>query len=197
MSRNQTTPAPELPRRRQRLVVALALGAALALAGSGCGGGGEESPSEAEKADDIAILNTALGYELAAVDAYTRALPLLRGEAFDTARRFRAQEQEHVDAITKALRGLGGRADPEEVEFDPASPKTRADALTLAYDQVSAAIAEDMSAVAGLTATWPRALLTSIAANEAQQLAVLRQALGADPVPEAFENGEIPPPGTG
>jgi bacterioferritin (cytochrome b1) len=180
---------------RKRITFALAV--ALSLAIAGCGGGGEESPSEAEKADDIAILNTALGYELTAIDAYTRALPLLRGTTLDTAREFRAQEQEHVDAITKVIRGLGGRTDAEAAELDPASPQTRADALTLAYSYVSAAIAEDMSALANLTATWPRALLTSIAANEAQQLAVLRQALGAAPVPEAFENGEVPPPGTG
>jgi bacterioferritin (cytochrome b1) len=186
------------------LVFALALG----LVVPGCGGGGDESSSEREKADDIAILNTSLGYELAAVDAYTRALPLLRGETLDTAREFRAQEQEHVNAITKAIRGLGGRTDAEVIDpselgcnaneghypSDALHPSAD-DALTLVYCQVSAAIAEDMSAVASLTATWPRALLASIAANEAQQLAVLRQALGADPVPEAFENGETPLPG--
>ena len=188
------------------LVVALALASA-GLFAPGCGGESDQSAAEAEKADDIAILNTALGYELAAVDAYSRALPLLGGETLATAREFRAQEQEHVNAITKALRGLGGRTAPEP----PESPGCNANdgynpsnalhlgggALTLVYCQVSAAIAEEMSAVANLTASWPRALLTSIAADEAQQLAVLRQALGADPVPEAFENGEIPPPGTG
>ncbi len=66
------------------------------------------------------------------------------------------------------------------------------DALTLVYCQVSAAIAEDMAAVSKLTGHWPRALIAMIAANEAQQLAVLREALGADPVPDAFENGETP-----
>jgi bacterioferritin (cytochrome b1) len=180
--------------------IMFALVVTLALAAGGCGGGGDESPSEAEKADDIAILNTALGYELTVVDAYTRALPLLRGEILDVAREFRAQEQEHVNAITKAIRGLGGRTDAEAAEFDPTGLKTRADALALAYEQVSAAIAEDMSAVANLSSSWPRALLTSIAANEAQQLTVLRQALDADlaaSVPEAFENGETPPPGKG
>jgi hypothetical protein len=184
--------------RRPQFAAALVLAALVfALFAAGCGGGGDESPSEAEKADDVAILNTALGYELTAVDAYTRALPLLRGEDLATAREFRAQEQEHVNAITKAIRGLGGKTDGEAADLDPTGLKTRADALTLAYDQVSAAIAEDMSAVANLTSSWPRALLTSVAANEAQQLTVLRQALGAPPVPEAFENGEIPPPGTG
>ena len=168
-----------------------------------CGGGGDESPSEAEKADDIAILNTALGYELTAVDAYTHALPLLRGATLDTVRRFRAQEQEHVDAITKALRGLGGRADPEPADARARHRGTKRDNTLLTCGRrshprlrlVSAAIAEDMSAVANLTATWPRALLTSIAANEAQQLAVLRQALGAEPCPGGIRERRRLPPG--
>lgn len=187
----------------KRITFALAVALALASVGlfaPGCGGESDQSAAESEKADDIAILNTALGYELTAVDAYTRALPLLKGETLGVAREFRAQEQEHVNAIVKAIRGLGGRTDPEPVDLDPPGPKTHADALSLAYDQVSAAIAEDMAAVAGLNASWPRALLTSIAADEAQQLTVLRQALGADPaaaVPEAFENGETPTPDTG
>jgi rubrerythrin len=180
---------------------------ALALALAGCGGEGDDPPSEGEKADDIAILNTALGYELTAVDAYSGALPLLRGETLTVVREFRAQEQEHVNAITKAIRGLNGRADPQPPELgrnafssyskENALRPAAADALALAYERVSAAIAEDMSAVANLTASWPRALLTSVAANEAQQLTVLRQALGAGPaasVPEAFENGETPLP---
>jgi bacterioferritin (cytochrome b1) len=219
--RNRIMPGHELPadgpksrdigdfsaRRRGVLAVFVLV---LAFVAVGCGGGGEEPPSEGEKADDIAILNTALGYELTVVDAYGRALPLLRGETLAVAREFRAQEQEHINAIVKAIRGLGGRTDAESP--DPSELGCNAydsyrmsnalhpsvdDALALVYCQVSAAIAEDMSAVANLTASWPRALLTSIVANEAQQLAVLRQALGADPVPEAFENGEIPPPGAG
>jgi Ferritin-like domain len=205
MLRNQTTPTPKLLAKRLPPVAALALAVALVLVGSGCGGGGDESPSASEKADDIAILNTALGYELAAVDAYTRALPLLRGETLDTARRFRAQEQEHVDAITKALRGLNGRTDPEsptelgcnanasQYMANALHPSANA-ALVPVYCQVSASITEDMAAVSRLTAPWPRTLITMIAANEAQQLAVLRRALGAEPVPEAFENGETPLP---
>jgi len=174
-----------------------ALAMAFALFVTGCGGGGSDSPSESEKADDIAILNTALGYELTAVDAYTRGLSRLRGESLDVAREFRAMQQEHLNALTKAIRGLGGRTDVEPADLDLTGVKTPADALSFIYDQVSAAIAEDMSAVAGLNAPWPRSLLASIAANEAQQLTVLRQAFGDDAivsVPYAFEKGETPPP---
>jgi len=194
------------------LAVALALASA-GLFAPGCGGESDQSAAEAEKVDDIAILNTALGYEMATVDAYTQALALLRGEDLTLARELRAQQQEHVNAITKAIRGLGGRTDPEPPELDVTNPgcnvlspnegdktlhRLRADALTLVYCQVSAAIAEDAAGVANLNSSWPRALLTSIAANEAQQLTLLRQALGAEgaaSVPEAFEKGETPLPG--
>jgi hypothetical protein len=180
---------------------ALAMALALASAGlfaPGCGGESDQSASEAEKDDDIAILNTALGYEMVTIDAYTQALALLRGEDLDLARELRAQQQEHVNAITKAIRGLGGRADPEPIAVTLIAPADRDAALSLAYERISAAIAEDAAAVANLNSSWPRALLISIAANEAQQLTLLRQALGAEgaaSVPEAFENGETPLPG--
>jgi len=178
------------------LAVALALASA-ALFAPGCGGESDQSAAEAEK-DDIAILNTALGYAMVTVDAYTQALPLLRGEDLTLARELRAQQQEHLNAITKAIRGLGGRADPEPIAVPLIAPADRDAALSLAYERVSAAIAEAAAAIANLNSSWPRALLTSIAANEAQQLTLLRQALGAEgaaSVPEAFENGETPLPG--
>jgi hypothetical protein len=192
------------------LAVALAL-ASIALFAPGCGGESDQSAADAEKANDIAILNTALGYEMVAVDAYTQALALLRGEDLALARELRAQQQEHVNAITKVIRGLGGRTDPEPIEpgcnandsYDMSNALHRdgggqAEALTLVYCQVNAAIAEDMAAVSKLANRWPRTLIAMIAANEAQQLTLLRQALGVEgaaSVPEAFENGETPPPG--
>ena len=60
-----------------------------------------------------------------------------------------------------------------------------------------ATIDEELSAIAKLEASWPRALLASTVANQAQHLTLLRQALGAGPlasVPEPFENGTAPPP---
>ncbi len=57
--------------------------------------------------------------------------------------------------------------------------------------------------ISNLTAPWPRSLLGSIAANQAQHLVVLRQALGADAaesIPKAFEDGtglRPDPPGAG
>jgi Ferritin-like domain len=182
---------------RGRLVRrALALGTAAALlAGlAGCGGG--DDPAADRKAN-VEVLNVILGRQLAAVDAYAEALPLLRGAERATARRFRAQEQEHVDATTKTLRGLEGEADPVPEEIGVGRLKSRGDAFRFLYGLESATINAELAAVGDLTIDWPRKIVASMAANQAQRLVLIRRALGARPaetVPEAFETGETPAP---
>jgi rubrerythrin len=178
-----------------RPVVSLAVVLALVLAG--CGDGGGTTTAVPDKAADAETLNNVLTRELAAIRAYERTLPLLHGPALTAAREFRAAEQEHVDAIVKALRGLGEKAVPEEEEIESEDLKTQADALAFLYEVESVSIANNLRAISHLTAPWPRSLLGSIAANQAQHLVVLRQALGADEaesIPEAFEDGTSPPP---
>jgi len=174
-----------------------ALGAAFALALCGCGDKGGSSATDSEKAGDVGVLNTALSQELTAVDAYTRGLPLLHGEALAVGRRFRTQEQEHADAITRAIRGLGGKSEIEKNPLDYTGLKTQAGFLALAYEEENALIAFYMNAIPKLETTAPRPLLAAIAANEAEHLVVLRRELGARPdelAPEAFETGEVPAP---
>lgn len=150
-----------------------------------------------DKAADAEVLNRVLGRELAAIDAYDRVLPRLRGADLALARQFRSQEQEHVDAILKALRGLGAKAEPEEEEIERSGLKSRDDVLDFLYEVESASIDQGLFATANLIAPWPRKLVGSIVANQAQHLVLLRRALGARPlalVPEGFENGTSPPP---
>jgi hypothetical protein len=74
---------------------------------------------------------------------------------------------------------------------------TRAESLEFLYEMESATLDAELGAVGKLTVDWPRPLLASMAANNAQHLVRLRQALGAKPletVPSAFETGEIPAP---
>jgi Ferritin-like domain len=180
--------------------IAAILVTAVALTFAGCGGGGGTPTTESDKVADTQILNYVLSRELTAIDAYTRGLPTLRGRMLAAGRQFRSQEQEHVDAIIKAIRGLGGKTDAEAAPFDAPAPKTQAGALAFVYGVESSTIRNHIAEIVKLTTTWPRSLLTSIVANEAQQLVVLRGGLGATPlgaVPEAFEPGNIPPPGTG
>jgi hypothetical protein len=180
-----------------RALLVLATAMTLAVALGGCGGDGDASAAEEEKAADIAILNDVLGRQLSAVDAYDAVLPGLRGQPLAAARLFRAQEQEHVDSIVKALRGLGGRAEPQPEEIDADELKTEADRLRFLYELESATIDAELDAISNLTESWPRTLLGTTVANQAEHLVLLRRALGASPleaVPEAFEDGTTPAP---
>jgi rubrerythrin len=186
-------------RRRDigRAAVVFAL-AASALCVIGCGGDGHDATSDSEKAADVEVVNAALGQELTAVDAYTRGIALLHGSMLAVGREFRGQDQEHVDALTKAIRGLGGEVEAEASELEGSRPKSQADALGLAYEEENAALAYYLDAERRLQTTAPRALAASIAASHAQHLVVLRQGLGAAlpaAAPEAFEPGDLPPPG--
>jgi hypothetical protein len=179
----------------RRLVAGLFV--ALVLFSAGCGGGGTTTTAVTDKAADAETLNNVLGRELAAVRAYERTLPLLHGPALASAREFRAQEQEHSDAVVKALRGLGEKAEPEAEEIESEGLKTQAEALAFLYEVESVSVAYALRAISHLTSGWPRALLGSIAANQAQHLVVLRRALGADAaesIPGAFEDGTSPAP---
>jgi hypothetical protein len=183
----------------RRGLLALA-GCALAAAVlAGCGGsGGATTTAVPDKAADTEILDGVLSRQIGAVAAYERALPALRGRALASAREFHAQEQEHVDAIVKALRGLGSKATSEPEEIESSGLGTQAGSLAFLYEVESVSIAYELSAVSKLTAPWPRALLGSIAANQAQHLVVLRRALGAgadELIPKAFESGTTPAPG--
>lgn len=179
--------------RRALVLVALVTGLAMSLVS--CGGGDGESAVDPEA--DAAVLNEILGRQLAAVEAYGEALPALRGADLAMARRFRVQEQEHVDATTKTLRGLEEPADPVAETIDAGPLETRDDALDFLYRLESATIDAELSAVGRLTVSWPRPLVAAMAANQAQRLVLIRRELGAKPleaVPEAFETGETSAP---
>ena len=139
--------------------------AGVSLVVAGCGGG-DERDLRAPAATDVDVLNAALDLEHAAVAAYREAVPLLYGEIRPAGRRFLDQERAHARALTHAIRRLGGTPNR------PGRPTTYLDALRKLAD--------------------PRLRHTAgtIVAAEAQQLVVLRQALGREGVPDAFERGE-------
>ncbi len=169
---------------------------ATVIAGSlvACGGG---SDSAIDQEGDVEVLNEILARQLAAVDAYGEVLSALRGADLAAAREFLSQEQEHVDATMKTLRGLEGDADPPAETIEAEGVEGRRDALEFLYEMESATIDAELSAVAKLTIAWPRPLVAAMAGNQAQRLVLIRRALGAAPletIPEAFETGETPAP---
>jgi hypothetical protein len=178
--------------------VAVFLVVAMAVLASGCGKPGRGAETDSEKAADVEVLNAVLAQELTTVAAYELALPHLHGPMLAVARDFREQDQVHVDALTKGIRGLGGEIEAEAEELEPPGPHDQAEALALAYEEENAALSEAQSGVAHLVFTAPRTLASALAASHAQHLAILRQGLGAGlagAVPNAFEPGDQPPPG--
>jgi len=184
-------------RAMRRALLLGALVATLAAALSACGVGGASTSATAEKEADVKVLNETLARQSAVVAAYGQVLPDLRGADLAAARQFRAQEQEHADATTKILRGIGGEAEPPAETIEVHDLKTRADALNFLYEMESSTIDAELSAVGKLHVDWPRPQIAAMAANGAQRLVLIRRALGAKPletVPEAFETGETPAP---
>lgn len=181
---------------RAAAVLALVLTAALVCVG-GCGDSGRGAETDPEKGSDAAILNEALAHELTLLDAYTHGRGIMRGPQRAVRRQLRAQEQEYVDAVTKAIRGLGGDTEAEPEELDLTDVETEADLLTLLYELESSALAFYIDAAPRLYTSAPRTLSASLAAGHAQHLVVLRQGLGlgvAASVPEGFDGGEVPLP---
>ncbi len=183
---------------------------------AGCGGGGSSgapaasapaptgtatdvstpTPSAQQSADG-ALLDKVLARQEAAVAAYAKVGPTLPPRLARMAAYFRAQEQEHVDAVLKAMRGLGVAAEPTAEPLEPGELRSIRDRLEFLYEVESATIDEELSAISKLEASWPRSLLASTVANQAQHLTLLRRALGAPPlaqIPVPFEDGTFPPP---
>jgi hypothetical protein len=177
---------------------ALLLGLLVIAAASGlvaCGGGSGDSTTDRE--GDARVLNELLGRQLAAVEVYESVVLVLHGPDLAAARTLLAQEQEHVDATTKTLRGLDAEADPPKETIEFGQIGGRDEVVELLYEMESATIDSLLHAVAKLTIAWPRPLVASMAANQAQRLVLIRRALGAGPlesIPEAFEAGETAAP---
>ena len=112
----------------------------------------------------------------------------LAPELRQLARHLRDQEREHADGLAQALRGLGGRRPPTPAEPVPRPPAR--DFGPFAIELENRLISAYYHAMPRLSPGL-RQPLASIMACEAQHLVVLRQALGRDPLPQAFETGRF------
>jgi hypothetical protein len=197
-----TSPNRITSRGAKRLGVCVAVVAALAGV-AGCGGGGSTTGATATDAAppttsmDGELLDQVLARQEGAVAAYSEVIAQLSPRYAHMATYFRRQEQEHVDATIRSLRGLDAPATKEPEQIDVGELKTDEERLVFLYELESGTIDEELSANAKLEAPSPRSVLASTVAVQAQHLTLLRQALGAGPlasVPSPFEDGHTPPP---
>jgi rubrerythrin len=136
--------------------------------------------------DDRAIVTAAVDLEQRAAAAYDFAAAggKLPPALARLAKHLRDQEEEHADGLARALRELGGRrpARPERPVTTPTGRAFGAFALQLENRLIRAYYEAMPRLRPGL-----RQPLGSIMACEAQHLVVLREALGREPLPAAFE----------
>lgn len=141
-------------------------------------------------AQDIRILNTAVAAEHEAVAAYQVGAEsgLLGKDVLKVAVTFQGHHKEHVDALARAVRSLGGEAaDPlPDYGFPLHKLKSQSDVLQFAAGLERGAVSAYAGAIPVFDNRDLSAAAASILADEAMHWAVLRHALGLDPVPGAF-----------
>lgn len=146
---------------------------------------------------DAQILAGAIGLEQTAVFVYgaARANGKLGPAAKAVASRLGDQEQEHADALSRALEDLGGTPPGPPAAADVeglAAARSQEDILRFAVELENMAVMAYVDAHMKLQSPELLKTGTQIMANEGQHLVLLRQALGATPaqsVPSAFEAG--------
>lgn len=146
--------------------------------------------SKGAGAGDVRILNTALGAELEAVAAYQVGAEsgLLQKPVLALAVQFQGHHKEHADLLASTVQKLGGRpvAAKSKYSFPVEALKTQADVLRFAASLEQGAVSAYLGAVPLFGSRDLSKAAASILGDEAMHWAILRNALGEDPVPVAF-----------
>jgi rubrerythrin len=180
-----------IPSRRAFLGQSGALLSASAVALlAGCESLAANSAGGGDGAGDIAILNTALGAELEAVAAYQLGADsgLLETPVKAVAVKFQGHHKEHADVLAGTVRKLGGSpvGPKPRYDFPVESLKSQSDVLRFAAQLEKGAVSAYLGAVPVFANRDLSKAAASILGDEAMHWAILRQALGEDPVPSAF-----------
>jgi len=145
--------------------------------------------TNANPANDVAILNTALAAELEAIAAYGvgAGSGLLKGPVLALATTFQGHHKQHADVLAGAVGKLGGKPAIAKAKYDfPVELKNQNDVLRFAAGLEKGAVSAYLGAVPLFKDRELSKAAASILGDEAMHWAVLRQALGDEPVPAAF-----------
>lgn len=139
---------------------------------------------------DVKILNAALAAELQAIAAYQVGAEsgLLTPAVKSLALEFQGHHKAHADVLAGTVKKLGGSAATAQGKYDfPVDKlKTQADVLQFAAGLEKGAVSAYVGAVPKFADRMYSQVAATILADEAMHWAVLRQALGEQPVPSAF-----------
>jgi rubrerythrin len=157
---------------------------------AGCESLAANNAKAADGANDVAILNSALGAEQEAVAAYQLGADsgLLEPSVKSLAVKFQGHHKEHADVLAATVRKLGGNPVSAKAQYDfPVEKlKSQADVLRFAAQLEKGAVSAYLGAVPIFANRDLSKAAASILGDEAMHWAILRQALGEDPVPVAF-----------
>lgn len=141
-------------------------------------------------AADVAILNSALGAELEAIAAYQVGAEsgLLEKPVRALAVTFQGHHKAHADLLATTVGMLGGKAvsAKSRYTFPTDSLKNQADVLRFAAGLEKGAVSAYLGAVPIFGNRDLAKAAASILGDEAMHWAILRNALGEVPVPDAF-----------
>jgi len=148
------------------------------------------SEKAADPVNDIAILNSALAAELEAIAAYGvgAGSGLLKGAVLSLATTFQGHHKQHADVLAGTVTKLGGKAAAAKAQysFPVETLKTQNDVLRFAAGLEKGAVSAYLGAVPLFKDRELAKAAASILGDEAMHWAVLRQAVGEEPVPAAF-----------
>jgi bacterioferritin (cytochrome b1) len=143
-------------------------------------------------ADDVAVLNTALGLEYQAIAAYQVGAEsgLLQKPVLDLAVQFQGDHKKHAEVLASTITKLGGTPvamkRPAEYKFPTDQLKSQADVLRFAAGLEKGAASAYLGAVPVFDNKDLAKAVASILGDETMHWAILRNALGEKPVPGAF-----------
>lgn len=159
---------------------------------AGCDSMAADKKMSADPASDIEILNTALGLEYQAIAAYQVGAEsgLLQKPVLDVAVQFQGDHKQHAQLLSSTISKLGGMPvqpkAPAAYNFPVNNLKNQADVLRFAAGLEKGAASAYLGAVPAFANKDLAKAAASIMGDETMHWAVLRNALGENPVPVAF-----------
>jgi len=179
-----------LPSRRNIVAGGVLSAAAVALLGGRDALAAKNQAAKGDGQGDLAILNLALAAEFQAIAAYQVGAEsgLLTSAVRPLALEFQGHHKAHADVLAGTIRKLGGQpvAAKGKYDFPLEKLKTQADVLQFAAGLEKGAVSAYLGAVPKFDDRALSHAAASILGDEAMHWAVLRQALGEQPVPAAF-----------